>query len=100
MGSGVIAGRRGFGIRLDSGLICAGRTVSCGGVMADELSDHQPDETDLDAELDSLFRRGEAALDDKTRAFIAEVLRHVPKEQPMRFEVEVCHEGAFCGDES
>jgi len=69
----------------------------CG--MVGTLKNPQETETELDAELQALLQQGEAALDDKTRAFIAEVLRHVPKERPRRFEVKISHEGAFCGNE-
>ncbi len=37
--------------------------------------------------------------DPFTREFIAEVLRHVPEEPATRYEIEVSHEGVFCGNE-
>jgi len=54
---------------------------------------------DPDAELQSLLRKAETALDDKTREFIAEALRYVPEEPATRYRIEVSHEGVMCGDQ-
>ena len=57
-------------------------------------------ESDPDAELQSLLRKAETALDDKTREFIAEALRYVPEEPATRYRIEVSHEGVMCGNQS
>jgi len=67
--------------------------------MKPEKNLPQKPERDPDEELQSLMQKADTALDDETRKFIAEALRHVPEEPAIRYEIEVSHEGVLCGHE-